>query len=124
MTQAEFSKGWKLLLLQPWAARYRSMTAAGQPSEEARCQMEFYFAKLQWADSRAWLHAADLFAQGNAWPSINDLRSAIQQVNHRYVCALNAPQPDYVPCPPEVREALRKILPGWADAAAGERGTA
>ena len=110
MTQAEFARGWKLLILQPWGWRYRGLDAQGRPTEEARAQLEVYFAKLQWAHPTAWLHVADLYAQGNEWPSVTDLLRALRQVNGRFVTAL--PKPTEEPSdgmPDEVRSMLDRI---------------
>jgi hypothetical protein len=135
MTQAEFAKGWKLLLLQPWGWRYGRLTDQGQPTEEAKTQMEFYYDKLKWAHPEAWWKVAELYAQGKEvkedkkgsregqWPSVWELRMALQQINHQYVRTLPAPQPVYTPCPPEVAEVLRKLVPGWGDGHAGKMGT-
>lgn len=84
MTQAEFVKGWRLLILQPWGRVYRTMVD-GHPSDESRAQLEFYYAKLSFAHPEAWLHVADLYAQGKDWPSVSELKAALQQVQGRYV---------------------------------------
>jgi hypothetical protein len=110
MTQGEFAKGWKLLILQPWGWRYRGLDATGKPTEEAMTQMEFYFAKLQWAHCEAWWKVADMYAQGSEWPSVADLRNSLRQVNGCYVKALNAPQAGYPNgMPAEVREMVERI---------------
>ena len=124
MTKAEFARGWKLLILQPWGWTYRSLTEHGVPTEESRAQMEFYFDSLKWAHPDAWIRIATLFAEGrpkvdlhgkkvDQWPSVWELRTALQQINHQYVRTLPPPQPVYTPCPPEVDEVLRQIVPGW-----------
>lgn len=113
MTQSEFAKGWKLLILQPWGWRYRGLDQAGRPTEEARAQMEFYFAKLQWAHPQAWLKVADLYAQGNEWPSVRDLAQALRNVNSQFVTALPKPRAssDDLPkgMPAEVRSIVDRI---------------
>jgi len=132
MTRGEFAKGWKLLILQPWGWLYRGLTERGQPTEESKTQMEFYYDKLQWAHPEAWWRVAELYAQGkeerddkkgNHWPSVWELRTALQQINHQYVRTLPAPQPAYTPCPPEVCEVLRRIVPGWGDGHDGKTAT-
>lgn len=109
MNQAEFIKGWTLLILQPWGWRYRSMTADGRPSEESKQQLEFYFNKLQWAEAKAWWQVAELYAQGTEWPSVSALKTALQQVNARFVKALPAPEPLHEPMPDEVRDKIRTL---------------
>lgn len=122
MTQQEFARGWKFLILQPWGCLYRGLTEDGQPTEESRTQMEFYYDNLKWAHPEAWLKVARLFAQGkqesddkkvNRWPSVWELRTALRQTNHEYVRKLPPPEPVYTQCPPEVAEVLRKFVPDW-----------
>lgn len=110
MTQTEFARGWKLLILQPWGWRYRGLDQAGRPTEEARAQLEFYFSKLQWAHPQAWLTVADLYAQGNEWPSVRDLAQALRNVNGRFVSALPRPEPENGQVmPAEVRSIVDRI---------------
>jgi hypothetical protein len=114
MTQAEFARGWKLLILQPWGWRYRAVmedprTRQIVPSEESRMQLEFYFSKLSWAQVEAWMKVADLFAQGKEWPSVAELQQALRQVNRDYVQALPKPSATSEPMPDEVREILSRI---------------
>ena len=108
MTPAEFSKGWKLLLLQPWGWRYRTLTADGKPAPESQAQLEFYYDKLKWADGRAWMKVADLYAQGKDWPSVNELKMALQQVNSQFVKAIGEDK-QFEPMPESVREQLAKL---------------
>lgn len=108
MTHAEFAQGWKLLIVQPWGWRYRSLDAAGVPTAETKLQMEFYYDKLKWMAPEAWQEVAALFAQGEEWPSIGALNTAARQVNHKYVKAL-PPSPSAAA--PSIDEAkAREIL--------------
>lgn len=113
MTQAEFAQGWKLLILQPWGWRYGRLDAQGRPTEESRAQLEFYFAKLQWAHPAAWMKVADLYAQGNEWPSVRDMAQALRNVNSQFVQALPKPRAssDDLPkgMPAEVRSIVDRI---------------
>ena len=109
MTQAEFIKGWTLLILQPWGWRYRSMTADGRPSEESRQQLEFYYDKLKWAEPKAWLTITELYAQGGEWPSVSALKTALHQVNARFLTALPAPEPTYAAMPVEIRNIFARL---------------
>ena len=108
MTQAEFSKGWKLLIIQPWGWRYNQTDESGQPTAAAMTQMEFYFEKLQWAHPTAWLDVARTYAQGESWPSVNELRQALHHVNGKYVSPLADHRPG-VPMPQPVREMLDRL---------------
>ena len=108
MTQGEFAKGWRLLILQPWGWRYRGLTPDGKPTPEAQLQLTLYFSKLKWADPRAWWKVAELYAQGNEWPCINDLRFSLQSVNTQFVKAIPCKQTGE-PMPAEVRDMIANI---------------
>lgn len=109
MTQAEFAKGWKLLILQPWGWRYRSLDAQGKPTEESMTQMEFYFSKLKWAHPEAWWKVADTYAQGDEWPSVSVLQQALRHLNGRYVRALPNLRTPACGMPDDVREIVERI---------------
>jgi hypothetical protein len=110
VTQFEFAKGWKLLILQPWGWRYRSLTAEGQPTEESRTQLAFYYDKLKWAHPEAWFKTASLFAEGKEWPSVSELRASLQSLNPRYVPALtDRSKCKSEPPPPEAQAILDRI---------------
>lgn len=110
MTQAEFAKGWKLLVLQPWGWRYRSLTDQGGMTEETKTQMEFYYDKLKWAHPAAWMKVADLFAQGEEWPSVQALKVALQNINTRYVNGLtDARKEAHEPMPEGFMACIGKI---------------
>lgn len=115
MSKAEFSQGWKLLILQPWGWRYRGLVedpTTGQmvPSEEAKAQMGFYYDKLKWAQGAAWMQVAEVYAQGKDWPSVQELKTALQHVNAKYVKALPRPTLELVPMPDEVRDRLSRLI--------------
>lgn len=110
MTQAEFSKGWKLLILQPWGWRYRSMTEQGGMTEETKAQLEFYHDKLKWAHGEAWLKVASDYAQGNEWPSLSDLLRSLSVINRHYVKAITETSTqERIPMPEEVRLKLARL---------------
>jgi len=109
MTQGAFAKGWKLLIVQPWGKAYRELDGRGQPTVEAATQLSFYYDKLKWAAPGAWYEVAQLYAQGSSWPSVNDLKQALQAVNGKYVRSLPAPTAHYEPMPDAVRKKLAKI---------------
>lgn len=115
MSKGEFSQGWKLLILQPWGWRYRGLVEDPQtgqmvPSEESKAQMNFYYDKLKWAQAAAWMHVAEVYAQGKDWPSVQELKTALQHVNGKYIKALPRPTPELVPMPEEVRERLSRFI--------------
>ena len=99
-----------MLILQPWGWRYRGMTDQGHPTEESTAQLEFYYAKLKWAQGEAWMNVAERFAEGEKWPSVQELRQALQHINVKYVQALPQPEPELVPMPDDVREALNRFV--------------
>lgn len=109
MNQAEFARGWKLLIIQPWGWRYNQMDQSGQPTIAAKQQMEFYFDKLKWAQPEAWLEVVDLFARGDVWPSLEALAQALRQVNVKFVKALPKPEPQFEPMPDAVRVQLQRM---------------
>lgn len=109
MAQGAFAKGWKLLIVQPWGRAYRELDQRGEPTVEAATQMSFYYDKLKWAHPGAWFEVAQLYAQGSSWPSVNDLKQALQAVNGKYVRALPAPVAQYEPMPDEVRKKLARV---------------
>ena len=110
MTPAEFAKGWKLLVLQPWGWRYRSLTDQGTMTEETKTQMEFYYDKLKWAHPDAWMKVSDLFAQEEEWPSVQAFKVALQNINSRYVKGLTDARKDsYEPMPEGFKERIGKI---------------
>ena len=108
MSRAEFAKGWKLLIIQPWGWRYNQVDSSGQPTTAAVTQMEFYFDKLKWAHPKAWWDIAQTYAQGNEWPSLNDLRQALRHANGTYIEALTDQRPG-VQMPEEVRAVLDRL---------------
>lgn len=108
MTQGEFAKGWKLLVLQPWGWRYRGLTPEGKPSAESQAQLEFYYDRLKWADPRAWWKVAELYAQGGEWPSVNELRGSLNQLNPHFVKAIGQEKRGE-PMPEEVRSLLKRV---------------
>lgn len=97
MTQAEFAKGWKVLVLQPWGWRYNQLDkTTGLPTEEAKTQLELYYAKLQWAKADAWWSVAQQYAGGTAWPGLQELKHSLQAVQAYHVQSLPAPVGVYI----------------------------
>lgn len=109
MTKSEFAKGWKLLILQPWGWRYRSLTTEGKPSIESQTQMEFYYDNLKWGVAEAWWKVAELYAKGKEWPSLNELRDSLLHLNRQCVQAIPGPKVQGEGMPAEVRDMLSKI---------------
>lgn len=71
MTREEFMPGWLLLTIQPWGRKY-----AGQDAT-AKLQFEFYWSRLERFHAAAWNDTCRLFAAGERWPSVDELRHAI-----------------------------------------------
>lgn len=109
MTKTEFLKGWKLLIMQSWGWRYNQIGRDHEPTPDALAQLDFYYEKLKWAHPKAWMKVADLFAQGKEWPSITDLRSALQSINPEFIPALPKPILHGEPMPDDVRAMISKI---------------
>jgi len=73
MTREEFTKGWTLLIIQPWGKRY------AQQDMPSRLQFEFYYNRLSRFHPEAWQVACQLFAAGDKWPSADEIRASINQ---------------------------------------------
>lgn len=113
MTKQEFVKGWRLLIMQPWGWRYRSVTEAGEPTQESMDQLLFYYDKLKWAHPGAWLKVAELYAQEAEWPSVKALNTALHHENQRYVRGIeDKTRERWDEMPAEVSDMLHKIIQG------------
>ena len=73
MTREEFLAGWGLLLTQPWGRRYATVSDKSS-AITAATQLEFYFRKLSSFDGTFWKTTCELFAAGDHWPSVDELR--------------------------------------------------
>lgn len=71
MTREEFLAGWMLLTIQPWGRKY-----GGQDST-AKLQFEFYWSRLEKFHGEAWKGSCQLFAGGDKWPSVDEIRNSI-----------------------------------------------
>lgn len=71
MTKEEFLRGWTLLVLQPWGKRY-----AGHDTS-AKLQFELYYDRLGRYQVEAWEVACKLFASGEKWPSVHEIRDTL-----------------------------------------------
>lgn len=108
MTKKEFLQGWKVLVLQPWGWRYNQVGKDGKPTADAMAQLDFYFSKLSWAQPEAWAKVAEVYAEGKEWPSVQELRASLQNLNGQFVKALPH-RSEGVEMPQEVRARLAKI---------------
>lgn len=115
-----------MLILQPWGWRYRSLTQDGQPSEESKTQMKFYYEKLSGADGQAWLSIASSYACGDKWPSLDELISALRRVQPKSSQIEDQrprEQPEVIGKILEYTrktgvgfvKAMRAVLPGWVE---------
>jgi len=71
MTRDEFQTGWILLTIQPWGRRYSGTDMT------ARVQQEFYYQRVHTLPHAGWESACELFASGDHWPSVEDVRGAV-----------------------------------------------
>lgn len=110
MTQQEFAKGWKLLILQPWGKLYRGVTEEGQMTEEALTQMQFYYDKLKFAHKDAWMKTAEMYAEGKQWPSVSEVRDTVTIYHRRCVVAVTdqSKTTDRIPMPEDIRKKLQE----------------
>jgi len=86
MTKEQFLKPYLLLVFQPWGRRYDLASPEGQT------QSEFYYSQLHWAQAEAWMKVATQCAQGEAWPTLQNLKQSLHAINLQYVPRLPAPQ--------------------------------
>lgn len=125
MTKEEFARGWSLLTIQPWGKLYR-----GQ-GPEATIQAELYYRHVNQANPIVWQAVCEQSAAGEKWPSLSDLKSALQaNGGYRYderqaIPLLNALQWESAPWPLQacftyqkehectLGEAARTVLPVW-----------
>ncbi len=71
MTRKEYIKGWLLLVAQPWGTRYAGDT------EIATVQAEFYFTQFSGFPVQAWWQACERFASAEHWPTVDEIRKAL-----------------------------------------------
>lgn len=71
MTRDEFMPGWLLLTIQPWGRKYSGQDAT------AKLQFEFYWSRLERFHGEAWKVSCQLFAGGDKWPSVDEIRNSI-----------------------------------------------
>lgn len=109
MTREEFLAGWTLLLMQPWAWRFNQVGKNGMPTGDALGQLDLYFQKVRRADPNAWLEVARRFAEGEKWPSAQEIYQSLISVNSKYVRALPEPESGWAPMPGAVRDRLKKL---------------
>lgn len=84
MTREEFMPGWSLWTIQTWGARYDGR----HDPQAAKVQFDFYYHQLKWATVEAWMELAPKFAAGESWPSVDEVKRSLHQLNQRYVRAL------------------------------------
>ena len=87
MTKQDFLKGYALLTIQPWGKLYRGN------GPEATIQMELYYRKVNTANTIVWQAVCEAHATGERWPSLSDLKTALQ-ANGGYKSALLALEHD------------------------------
>lgn len=105
MTKAEFMAGYSLLTIQPWGKLYRGN------SPEATIQAELYYRNVNSANPVVWQAVCESHATGERWPSLSDLKAAINALGgyRQDGQAAITHQPEYVECPPEVAEKLERL---------------
>lgn len=82
MTRLEFAKGWLFLTAQPWGKAYRStgQTSVGGEPSPADLQAEFYYKTFGGIDAAFWVHACQVQATGEQWPSVATLRHCLRDL--------------------------------------------
>ncbi len=125
MTKEQFARGWAILTIQPWGKLYR-----GQ-GPEATIQAELYYRHVDKANPVVWQAVCESAAMGERWPSLSDLKSALQvnggyrQEGQKAIAVLTGLQWESAPWPLKscftyqkehdctLREAARTVLPVW-----------
>lgn len=73
MTSQEFTLGYFLLVTQPWGRRYEGKTPIAQ------VQADLYFKRFSIVNPFVWQGVCELYAEGDHWPSIDELKIAIRE---------------------------------------------
>lgn len=125
MTGEQFARGWALLTIQPWGKLYR-----GQ-GPEATIQAELYYRHVDKANPIVWQAVCESAAMGERWPSLSDLKTALQanggyrQDDQKAIPVLTGLQWEESPWPLKAcftyqkehectfGEAVRTVLPVW-----------
>lgn len=71
MTKEQFGVGWLILTAQPWGRYYRGN------SVEATIQLELYYKHVDKANAVVWQAVCEYHAQGDHWPSLNELKQSL-----------------------------------------------
>lgn len=127
MPKEQFIRGWNLLIAQPWGKRYGTMQDSAA-AKTAATQLAFYYKKLGAYPVEAWLGACELFAQGDHWPNVDEIRQALnhslpQRFQIEYAHG-RAEMPEAIAlCLAHAEthrtsfvEAIQAVLPGWLKA--------
>lgn len=116
-----------MLIAQPWGRQYQDRgTLTSEQRATAQIQQELYFKRLSYAHPVLWEAICESFAGGDHWPSIDELKRAIQanQPDGKPTELLdphwsNAPEPVALVMAHHkreacmIREAAVAVLPRW-----------
>ena len=105
MNKQEFMAGYAILTIQPWGKLYRGN------GPEATIQAELYYKHVNQASGKVWQAVCEASATGEKWPSLSDLKTALQQQGGWRQEGQHVIEhtPEFVECPAEVAERLRKL---------------
>lgn len=127
MPKEQFIRGWDLLITQPWGRRYGTVQDSAA-AKAAATQLAFYYRKLGTFPAEIWLLACELFAQGDHWPSIDELRTTLnhnlpKRMQVEYVCGRTEMPEALSLCMAHAEthrtsftEAMQAVLPWWIKA--------
>lgn len=126
MPKEQFIRGWNLLVAQPWGKRYGTMQDSAA-AKTAATQLAFYYKKLGAYPAEAWLGICELFAQADHWPSVDEMRQALnhnlpQRLHIEYTGG-RTEMPEVVAlCQAHAEthrtsfiEAVQAVLPAWLE---------
>jgi len=124
MTKEEFMVGWDLLTTQPWGQRYAKVNDKAS-AITAATQLQFYFNKLNQFSSELWTAECELYAAGDHWPSVDELKQScynvfpkLRRIEYQADCE-EAPEPiALIMAHAEAHsttflDALQAVLPKW-----------
>jgi hypothetical protein len=109
MIREDFIPGWLLLVAQPWGARYNKTDHTGQPTADAKLQLEFYYSKLKHGSTEAWRKTAEQYAIGKEWPSLQDLRATMRGHEPQPRSLPDYTTPTEEPMPQAIKDLVLKV---------------
>ncbi|MDH5669814.1 MAG: hypothetical protein OEY86_17585 [Nitrospira sp.] len=127
MDREQFYRGWLMLVAQPWGRAYQDRgNLTSEQRTTAQIQQELYFKRLSFCNPYLWESIAEWFSTGDHWPSLDELKRAIQ-ANSPIDKQAQLIEPDWSNAPEplalvmahhkrelcSLRDAAIAVIPGW-----------